>query len=344
MQFHRFVLAALVAVATPAAADPPVEVAMGIAPVVPDASTFLAVDEGYLSAAGIKLTLETANSAANLIPFLASNRVQVVQGGISLGYFNAVAQGLPITLALDSGSTPINNDLMVRPDLANSIKSVRDLKGKRVAVVAPGSIPIYEVGKVLETAGLTLKDIDIKYMPFQSMGAAFANHAIDAALEVAPYVDQLAQQGLAKRWLDPDTVIEPQPTTVVAYMVNTDWAAKNKEVAHRLFVAFARAGREYCDAYHHGPNRAAVVDELVKHGIMADRALLDGMAWQARDPNGRFNSASLQDVQEFFHREGLLAKMAPMERVVDTSYAEAAATALGPYHPANGASTLAGCR
>jgi NitT/TauT family transport system substrate-binding protein len=343
MQLHRLALAALLAAATPAAADPPLEVAIGIAPVVPDASTFLAQDEGYLRAAGITLKIETANSAATLVPFLASNRVQVVQGGISLGYFNAVAQGLPIILALDSGSTPINNDLMVRPDLAASIKSVRDLKGKRVAIVAPGSIPVYEVGKVLEKDGLTLKDIDIKYMPFQSMGAAFANQAIDAALEVAPYVDQLVQQGLAKRFLDPDTVIEPRPTSVVVYMVNTDWAAQHKEAAHRLFVAFARAGREYCDAYHHGPNRAAVVDELVRHGIMADRALLDGMAWQARDPDGRFDAASLQDIQEFFHREGLLAKMAPMDRVVDQSYAEAAAAALGPYKPANRDSKLAGC-
>jgi len=327
-----------------AAAEPLMEIAIGIAPVVPDASTFLAIDKGYLREAGFEAHVETANSAATLIPFIASNRVQVVQGGLSLGYFNAVAQGLPLILALNSGSSPVNNTIMVRPDIADRFKTPADLKGKRVGIVAPGSIPEYGVGKVLATVGLTLKDIDIQYIPFQSMGAAFANAGIDAALEVPPYVDDLVTKGLAKAWIDPDSIMDPTPTTTVAYMVNTDWAAKNKDAAHRLFLAFARAGREYCDAYHHGPNRAEVVDLLVKHQVMDDPVALDRMRWQARDPNGRFNLASLIDIQDFFFRAGKLPAKAPEDRLVDPSYAEAAAAAFGPFKPTNEASTLEGCR
>src|ERR1700728_356726 len=167
-----------------ASADPLAELGIGIAPVVPDASTFLAIDEGYLKEAGFTARLEKADSAATLTPCLASNRVQVVQGGLSLGYFNAVAQGLPMIVALDSSSTPVNSTIIVRTDLAAAFKTPLDLKGKRVGIVAPGSIPEYAVGKVLESVGLGLKDIDIRYIPFQDMGAALANDAIDAALEV----------------------------------------------------------------------------------------------------------------------------------------------------------------
>src|SRR6185437_10471368 len=129
--------AVLLLAARAASAQAPAELGIGIAPVVPDASTFLAIDEGYLKEAGFTPRLEKADSAATLVPFLASNRVQVVQGGLSLGYFNAVAQGLPMIIALDSSSTPVNSTIIVRAAIAGEFKVPADLKGKRVGIVAP---------------------------------------------------------------------------------------------------------------------------------------------------------------------------------------------------------------
>ena len=288
--------------------------------------------------------LEKADSAATLVPFLASNKVQVVQGGLSLGYFNAVAQGLPMIIALDSSSTPVNSTIIVRSDIADQFKTPADLKGKRVGIVAPGSIPEYAVGKVLESAGLGLKDIEIKYVPFQAMGAALENGALDAALEVPPYTDAILAQGIAKPWIDPDSVVRPSPTITVAYMVNTDWAAKNNAAAHRALLAFARAGREYCDAYHHGPNRANAIDELVQNHVMDDRAMLDGMKWQSRNPNGKVSLAALSDIQDFFYRQGKLAKKAPEDKLLDPSYAAEAEAKYGPFMPKNAADPTPGCR
>jgi len=343
---RRYILAALFALAAGAAQaeSEKIKLTFGLTPVVPVASTYLALDKGYLAEAGFEIAIENQVSAANFIPFLSTNRVQVVQGGITVGYYNAVAQGLPIILALDSGSSPVNQDLLVRPELKDQIKEIADLKGRAVAVVVPGSMPHYFVGKTLETAGLTIKDIEVKFIGFPAMGAALKNGAVDAALEVPPYGDQLVAQGLGARWINPDEIVKPQPVSVVAYFVNTDWASQNRAAALRLFTVLARAGREYCDAYHHGANRAEVVDTLAKHGVMADRDLLAHMAWQARDPSGRFNRASLDDIQGWFFRQGLMPKKAPEDRLVDDSYADAAANSLGAYSPANPASPLKGCR
>ena len=72
-------------------------------------------------------------------------------------------------------------------DLADKVRSVADLKGRPLAVTAPGTIQDYEIAKVVESAGLGMKDLDIKYIPFPQMAAAFANKEIlDVALEVAP--------------------------------------------------------------------------------------------------------------------------------------------------------------
>lgn len=346
MRRVRFFAATLVAIAAllplRARADTPVTI--GVVPVLPSASVFVALDKGYFRDAGFDVKIVTVDSANELVPFLASGRMQVVEGGIAVGYFNAVAQGQPITLALNANSTPLYANLMVRPDLKDKIRKVTDLKGRKIAIVNLASIQTYIVAKVLDSAGMSVKDIDLVAIPFPQMGAAFANNAIDAALPVPPFVDAFAAKGLAVRWLDPDTVVRPTPFDAVAYMVNTDWASQHRPAADRLFLALARAGRDYCQAYHHGPNRAAVIETLVKHKVMADRALLERMPWQSRDPDGRVNVAGLLDVQNWFLKLGLIHTKMPADRLIDTHYAEDAAKALGPFHVINTNSTLAGCR
>jgi hypothetical protein len=68
------------------------------------------------------------------------------------------------------------------------------------------------------------------------------------------------------------------------------------------------------------------------------------MDWQARTPNGEFNLASLIDMQAFFKRAGVIDKTVPGERMVDASFAAAAAKELGPFDLINKASPLKGCR
>jgi NitT/TauT family transport system substrate-binding protein len=176
------------------------------------------------------------------------------------------------------------------------------------------------------------------------MAPALANGAIDAALQVAPFTDIAVKQKIAVPWIDSEEHIKQLPLTNVAYIANVDWIKQNPDVARRLFVALARAGRDYCQAYHHGPNRAEVVDLMVKNKIVTDRDLLDRMDWQARTPNGSFNLDSVASVQNFFVQEKIIDKAAPVEKLVDARFAEAAAKELGPFAPVNTASKLQGCR
>ncbi len=320
-------------------------ITIAIVPSVPAASTLIAEQKGYFRDAGLDVKIERIDSIGKAVAFLAANHVQVAQGGINAGIFNAIAQGLPVTLALDGGSTPLYHRILVRRDLADKIRTVADLKGRAVGLSAPGSTLMYELAATLASAGLTLKDVDVKHLAFSQMPSALANGALDAALAVAPFTDIAVGQSTAVPWLDPEAgFIKTLPMTSVAYIVNTDWAAQNPEPAAKLMLALARGSRDYCQAYHHGPNRGEMLDVLMQNRIAADRALLDRMDWQARNPDGAFNLASLADIQDFFQRTGVIAKTAPAERLVDPRYAAAAAKAFGPFAVINKASTLAGCR
>jgi NitT/TauT family transport system substrate-binding protein len=339
----RLVMAILMlAGATPARAEP---ITMAIVPSVVNAATYIAEEKGYFRDAGLDVTIERIDSLSKVVAFLASGKVQLAQGGINAGYFNAVAQGMPLTLAMESGSTPTYHQIALRLDLKDKIKTVADLKGRVVGLSAPGSLSVYEFGRTLESAGLTLKDVEIKYLSFAQMGAALANGALDAALMVAPFTDVAIARKMAVAWIDPeDGFVKTVPIASIGIMANVDWLKQNQAAAEKLFVALARATRDYCQAYHHGPNRAEVIEIFVKHKIAADRALLDSMPWQARDPNGAINVASLDDIQNFFKQEGVIARTAPRERLADTSFAAVVAKALGPFELANQGSTKKGCR
>ena len=342
MRLTFFLLVLVAGVVASARAEP---ITIAIVPSVPAASTLIAEEKGYFRDAGLDVTIERIDSIGKAVAFLAANHVQVAQGGINAGIFNAIGQGLPVILALDGGSTPLYHRIVVRHGLEDKIRTPADLKGRTVGLSAPGSTTLYELAATLASAGLTLKDVEVKHLAFSQMASALTNGALDAAIAVAPFTELIVERNIATPWIDPeDGYVTTLPMTNVAYIVNTDWATQNPDVARRLLLALARGSRDYCQAYHHGPNRGEMLDVLMKNRIATDRGLLDRMDWQARTPNGEFNLASLTDLQAFFRREGVIDKTAPGERLVDPRYAAAAAAEFGPFDVINKESTLKGCR
>ena len=112
---------------------------------------------------------------------------------------------LPITIIADRVSTPIGHNLMLRPDLKDKVTSLAQLKGKVIASNGAGSVSTYEVGKMLETAGLQISDVDVKIFPFTQMPIAFANKAIDAAIVIPPFVSSSSTR--ASRWASPSPTL-----------------------------------------------------------------------------------------------------------------------------------------
>ena len=273
------------------------------------------------------------------------NQLHLAEGGFAISYFNAVAQGLPVIMAMERGSTPINHAILLRPSLKDTVKSLKDLKGRSVALGGPGTILTYELGKILEDAGLTLDDVDLKYVPFPSMGAALQNGAVDAVLSVPPFSSLNLEKGFGVLLADPDELIQPSPYGTNAYFANTEWIGKNAEAARKVFVALARGARDYCQAYHGAPIRKEALDLLIEHiGKDADRAILDRVPWQARDPNGKFNAASVLDIQDWFVSHKMLDGKQPIEKLISTEFSAAAEKELGPFKVENAASKLKGCR
>ena len=83
-----------------------------------------AIEKGYFREAGIKLVVEELDtSPPTYIALLAQNQLQIIEGGISAGYFNGLEKNLPITIVMDRVSSPLGHNIMLRPDLKGQITS-----------------------------------------------------------------------------------------------------------------------------------------------------------------------------------------------------------------------------
>jgi NitT/TauT family transport system substrate-binding protein len=321
-----------------------VTVKVGTVRSISTATILWAVEKGYFKQYGIKVVTETLDTAANSIALLAQNQLQLVEGGISAGYFNALEKKLPITMVLDRVSSPLGHNLMLRPDLKGQITQLRQLKGKTIATNGQGAVSTYEVGKMLETDGLTINDVDIKVLPFTQYAIAFTNKAIDAAITIPPFTAQLHDGGHAVNFQDPDEIVRPYPLTIAVSMINTDFAKANHELMRNYYVGYLRAIRDYCQAYHGSPIRQAFIDLAIRTGTETRPELLHKYPWPARSPNGAINVESMLDMQAWFVKSKMSNIEFPADRIVDKSYVEYALQKLGPFVLENKASLLAGCR
>jgi len=161
---------------------------------------------------------------------------------------------------------------------------------------------------------------------------------------IPPFAAQIAEQGLGVVVADPDDFVTPHPMTIAVAFINTDWAAKNDALAKSYFTAYMRGVRDYCQAYHDGPNRAEVIDIAIRTGLERRPEILHKYPWSARNPDGRINVASMLDIQAFFVKEGLSISNLPAAKLATDTYIDHANRALGPFVLTNKASTLAGCR
>jgi NitT/TauT family transport system substrate-binding protein len=341
----RTLLASLALAASVCAAPAQeVTIKIGLVKSISNVANLWAIERGYFREVGIKLVPEDLDTSANVLALLAQNQLQIVEGGISAGYFNALEKSLPVTIVMDRVTSPLGHNLMLRPDYKGKITRLNQLKGKVIASNGAGSVSSYEVGKMLETDGITIADTDVKVLPFQQMAIALTNKAIDAALVIPPFTAQFIEQGFGVPFASPDDLVKPHPLSIAVSMINTDWAKANDQVVRNYYLAYMRGVRDYCNAYHGGSLRKPMIDLLIKSGTETREPLLNKYPWPARNPNGQINVDSMLDMQDWYVKNKFSNNKLPAAKLVNTSYAEAAVKKLGPFVLENKDSKLDGCR
>jgi NitT/TauT family transport system substrate-binding protein len=316
----------------------PVPVRVGITNASSDAGFYIADKKGYFREEGLSVTFTPFDSAAKMVAPLGAGQLDVGGGSASAGLYNAVARGINIKIVADKGSTPPGygfQPLLVRKDLVDSgrYKSLKDLKGLKVAGSAPGSASTSTLNEALKKAGLKYTDVERVFMAFPQHVLALQNKAVDAAMTTEPSATKAVQSGAAVRVMGDDEIYPYHQLAVVLY--SGDFVKTNPDGAKRFMRAYLRAVRDYNDALKDGklagPNAEGVVAILTEYTSVKDPAVYRSISAQGCNPDGRVHEPSLRNDLQFFKDQGQIEGKVGVEDVLDNSFVEAVLKELGPY-------------
>lgn len=312
---------------------PPAKVRAGIVKVDSDAPFIIAKERGYFQELGLDVELVVFDNLARQIPALAAGQLEVGRGPTGASLFNAVLQGIKMKIVADAGSLTQGHGyaaIVLRKDLFDSgaVKSIADLKGKKVATSGKGTSSHMVIDLVLGKAGLKAADYEVVELPPAQMVTAIARKAIDAAFLPEPAVSQMVKQGTAVRWQPGDVIAAGEHIAVLVYA--GEWAEKNPDVARDFMIGYLRGLRDYNNAFDKNVGKDTVLDILTKAtGIPRD--LYEAIVKNGFDPDGKLDPKKLEAQQDWYVKNGFQKEKVDLGKVLDLSYVENALKVLGPY-------------
>jgi NitT/TauT family transport system substrate-binding protein len=337
---HCAVAAACLLSSTPSSAQ--VEKVKAASPgIASDIGFFIADKKGYFHDEGLDVELTHIDVSPQMTAPLGMGQLDVGAGTVAVNIYNAVARNIGLRVVADKGSIRPGygfSGLLVRKDLVESgrFKSFKDLKGMRIAVGTFGSSNASAVNEALKKGGLRWSDASMVEINFPQHLPAYANKAIDASMTNEPTATRAVQEGLAVRVAGNDEIYPGQQTAVVLY--SEIFARERPQVALKFMRAYIRAVRDYNDALEGGriagPNADEIVAILTQYTFIKDPNVHRQITPPAIDPDGRLGLDSLRNDLVYFKEQRLIADPGiTVERIIDTSFAEQAVEALGPYKP-----------
>src|SRR5438270_1253348 len=317
-----------------------VNVRVGIVNASSDVGFFVADKKGYFRQEGISVSFTEFDSGARMVAPLGTGQLDVGAGSVSAGLYNAVARGIDIKIVADKGSTPPGygfQPLLVRKDLVDSgrYKTLKDLKGMKIAGSAPGSASTSTLNEALKKGGLKYSDVERVFLGFPQHVVALQNKAVDASMTTEPSATRAVQSGAAVRVMGDDEIYPNHQLAVILY--GGQFIKEQPDAARRFMRAYLRAVRDYNDALVGGkiagPNADEVIKILTESTEIKDPAIFREIHAQGCNPDGRVHEASLKNDLAFFKEQGEVKGNVTVEQALDHSFADAAVKELGPYKP-----------
>src|SRR5438445_841428 len=316
------------------------KVTVGTVASVSDAGIYVAIAKGFFKEQGLEIDTPVFDSGSNQIALLASGKLDVAGGTPAAGTFNAFAQGVNIRIVADKGThTPGHGYIafLVRKELSSQIKKVEDLKKlekPRMSINATGgSGQEAQLRTLLKIAGVDIKNVEVKVVPYPQVPAALASNGLDVAPTIEPYATKVIEQGIGTKliWID-----EFRPNDIGGVLMYSEQFIKERpQAAKNFMVAYLKGVRYYLDAFE-GKNpalKSEVINILAQNTTVKEPDLYQRMRVPGYDTNGRVNVTSLKRMYADFVDIGYIQnpEKVKVESLVDNSFVDFAVQKLGPY-------------
>jgi NitT/TauT family transport system substrate-binding protein len=223
-----------------ASAQVPDKIVLGTIPIIPTIESYVG-EIDFFKEQGLTVELTRFNNFAPIMQAMAAGNLSVGEIGVAPSIIG-LSRGLPLVAPfLSSFSTP-NRPVERIMVLENSpIKTLDDLKGKKLAFLGPGTVPDMFLGALSKKTHIRKEDVDLVPMPAPNMPDALAQGLVDAIFAIPP-ADTVAEQKYKARTVANATELVPY-AGLGTVALRHDFAETNPEAAKKLFQACIRLMR-----------------------------------------------------------------------------------------------------
>jgi len=276
----------------------------------------VARDKGYFEEEGIRVDFVTAGASARTLQQVAAGVAHVGSSSM-VDTVRAIEAGADVTVFTNSLAVGTHSLIA-----AKSIKSVRDLKGKRIMTGGQGDITNLWWQAMARHFGVDpAKDVQLLFSGSTAnrMSALFAG-GVEATILSTPQSFKAVEEG----WTDLGPVAPYLGEfPMMIWHVNTDWAKANE----KLLVAFVRAHNKAVRYMTDPAHRAEVSEMLAKASSSSvDDALKTWdvcMKINAYVPNGRVADSAVVRVTETLLAAGDIKSAKPAAAYFEQRYVNA---------------------
>jgi NitT/TauT family transport system substrate-binding protein len=212
-----------------------------------NASLYIGDEIGIFQKYGIDLQFESFKGAQPMSIAIQTNEVEVGTGAFTAGLFNLLMEGdSPIRIVADGSQEkkgyPSTAVIVTKELYDSGVTTIEALKGKKIGITQNGASVHYMLGKALETAGLTFKDVEVT--PLGSLGniaAALESGQIDASSLPSTLVEKLVANGQVEIIAPISDLVEMQAAGI--YLSGK--MLENKDLAVRFLAGYIDSARYY---------------------------------------------------------------------------------------------------
>jgi NitT/TauT family transport system substrate-binding protein len=287
---------------------------------------YVAQERGYFAEQGIDLEMTSFDSGALLIPAVGAGQLEAGHGVPGPALFNALARD--VNMKAVSVISWNGTQLMLRKDLADSgqIRSVQDLRGKRLSLMVEGSPIDFTMRRVLYQSGLTLQDVEVQRLGMPDTAPALANNALDAGAVVEPFPVLIESRGIGQRALDVQSLVGKDAASII--LVGPSLLNRGDAANTAFLIGFVKGLRDLEASMRDDRVADPAVQEIVSRWTNIPTDVVARAVYSGAPPNGRIDLDDISRQQDFWVQEGDVRARADLSKFVEYKYLDAAVAQL----------------
>ena len=270
---------------------------------------YVALEKGFFEGLDVEL-VKTVAGGATAVEMTSSGDVQGCLLS-NMATCNAVNSGLPVIAVADIQSafkeSPLE-EFYVRAD--SDIHSIKDLKGKKIAINLVKSSFHYTWLIELEKAGMTEEDVTFVNLSFAEQKEALLNGTVDAIGLMQPYSGMARTDDRCRQlYTAVDSFGERQFCEI---LLNTDWAKDHEKDAKAFVAGIAKAAKWV-------ENNQDEAKQIISKYTGIDAQYIDDYYFQ---PNAMVNMEDAQYWLEYMQKHEGVSKEVTVDDVATNKYNE----------------------